>query len=167
MSFATLEEAWGVTSFAGPRPQRPLQSPAAPLADSRPQKPLARARQVRARVAAAATPEFINASEDVEFQNVQRALAQAYVRFGPRFVARLLPPEARHEIRQGGGGDRRRGGGFGAWARDVMRSPETVLFVLIGLFVALWAWDAFSSSSRQSATLASLHMSPFSLGSSA
>lgn len=158
MSFATLEEAWGVSSFAASRPSQPAQSRM-----PSPSQPVPRVASKRMARQQTKSPEFIAPTDDVELQNVQRALARAYTRFGPGFVARLLPPEARHDLGLHAG---KRRHGLGAWLRKMLRSPETMVFVLVAVLVLFWAWDSFSSS-RSAPSLASLHMSPFSLGTSA
>lgn len=172
MSFATLEEAWGLSSFA---------TPGAPAAPRRHQaaKPAAAPRRKHgfggfgpggvpggARGGSfAPAPELTpqRADDDVEIQNAKKLLARTYARYGTAGLARLLPREAVGELAGGGGR-----GGAGWWDEVVkfVSCPEKMLFVLLCAFALLVVWDSWKTdhAAHAAATLASMHMAPFPQG---
>lgn len=177
MSFATLEEAWGVRSLV---PPPAAAEPPEAAADLPPpvgrggklrRRPWSKTRPPGARDEAAAyAPAPAPVDDDADAQALRRLLARAYGRYGPQGVARLLPPGAMLDIANAGGGHR--GGGRRSWRRwlaRVFRKPETLLLVLLCAFALFVAWDAVSARGGAAAvpSLASLHMTPFSLGGSA
>lgn len=164
MSFATLEEAWGVPSFAGG--VKPVHPPTVPTPVMQRHRKIRPPKKSAAAAVEPQRPEFIATHDDTELQNVQRGIARAYARFGPGFVAKLLPAAARHDLGIHHSGKRRRNR-FGQWVRSLLRRPETLLVVLLVVFGAVWLWDSVSSSRAATPSLASLHMTPFSLGTSA
>lgn len=164
MSFATLEEAWGVRSLVPPPPAADVADP--PLPPSRRLR-ASRGRPLRPHAAAVVDPD-----DDPDAQAVRRVLARAYEQYGPQGVARLLPPGAMLDIASVGGGPGGRRGRRGCWRRWLARKlkkPETLLLVLLCAFALFVAWDATAARAAATAvpSLASLHMTPFSLGGSA
>jgi len=188
MSFATLEEAWGVPSFgAAPPPlvggggddaggypparaahnkrgrgRPPRRKATAPgmMPGLRGRPPMAEASPVGD---FAPAPQLTPRREDddTEMQNVRRFLARTYARFGAAGLARLLPREAARELGGGGGGHKR----SRMWDEVVrfVSCPEKMLFVLLCAFVLLVAWDSWRGdhAATAAATMAAMHMAPF------
>lgn len=190
MSFATLEEAWGVPTLGHAESGFAvggMQGPVAPLPPKRQQRPAHRRRQqrrrrppphvglgsnARGRADFAPAPELMPSSgeDDVQIQNTRRFLAQTYARFGTPGVLRLLPPPALGELSAavggGGGALGRRGGGHGGFFGDLKKffaSPEKVLFLLLCAFALLVVWDNWHSSqaAAAAATMASMQLTAF------
>lgn len=174
MSFATLEEAWGLPAFdAAPAALTAAPYPAAPAG------PPAAHRQARPRFnrtpfselndpeplphdSFAPAPQPRREEDDLVIRETRRFLARAYARYGMAGVLRLLPPEAVGQM----GKQRRRGGGGGAgglWGQLVvfLSSPEKMLLTLLCIFAVLVVWDNWQSqqAAASAASLASLHMS--------
>ena len=177
MSFATLEEAWGVPNFtANPPPLRAAEAAAAGRRRQRQRGPkrdqrgsgagfgLPAGSRGRGAVEFAPAPQLTPQREDeaVELQNARKLLARTYARYGAAGVARLLPREAAEDLQLGLD---RKAGGAALWTKIVrfMSCPEKMLFVLLCAFALLVLWDTWStqSAAHTAATLASLHMAPF------
>lgn len=133
MSFATLEEAWGVPALV---PAAQERAPPARTNEPRHQRPVQRA---------PLSPKApLRIDDDADVHNAQRMLANAYARFGIAGIARLLPPEAAQSLSLYQG-RRRRGGGWWRRVCRAMARPETMLFLLLCVFVAFVLWDSFSA----------------------
>lgn len=175
MSFATLEEAWGVPTLGGGGGGFATGGFGAAVPPQKAQlSRIRRRRPLRRRVGqgsnARGRPEFsVSASaqpppelmpsrqdDDVQVMNTRRFLAQTYSRFGALGVARLLPPPALQELCLA-----RRGGGGGGWddVRKFFSSPEKVLFLLLCAFALLVVWDNWHTASTADAVagMASMH----------
>ena len=172
MSFATLEEAWGMPSLTqqadggvapagfgsrgltqGPAPQQQHQQ-------HQQQRPaMRRRRKVKTGGGgtAAAQQHFAPVAQlmpqreddDTEIQNSRRFLARTYARFGLPGLLRLMPREATAQMGGGGGGGRGRGARAGVWDSIVefVTCPEKMLFMLLCAFAMLVVWDTWSSGS--------------------
>lgn len=195
MSFATLEEAWGLPRFsaaaAAAAPAGPDKgSPAAghpnpaghanrergptnrrhrgPVADADVHGPATWSSPSGAADPLAGSRN--EGTDDVEVQNARRFLARTYARFGVPGLMRLMPHRAVEEM-GGVGGRGRHGPGAKLWNAllRALAHPETLLFLLLCAFAAVVTWDALKSepcSSSLAPTMTSLHMSPFPLGTS-
>lgn len=164
MSFATLEEAWGMSTLGPVGP--PVTAAPPPLLRHRPgRQPFSSLRQPGAADNLPGDGELPrSASDDLDYQNTQRYLARAYARFGPGVLLKLMPPEA---VRQLGVVASRRRVRRGGWnLRAMLNKPEALLFVLILAFVGFVLWDAWSPRGGGGPSMASLHMAPFSTGGS-
>ncbi len=127
MAFATLQEAWGVTTF-NPEPafkQPPAQKPAAPAL---------RGFQLDA------AQQQLPAGESPK-QTLQNYLEQVYAKKGVRGVASVLGKRLVDELCQH---KRRRAGDFGGLS-TWLANPEHVLMVLVVAFVLLMLADAVKS----------------------
>lgn len=144
MSFATLEEAWGMTpggfdqGFDQPSRVEVQRTPFSRLP--------------RPRAAAADGPFDQPSSEDrqdAEVQGVRRFLARSYARYGAAGIARLLPPEAAAETQSLLMARRHHKGRRRRWClKKMLRKllqPEVLLLLLVAAFVAFVAWDWASS----------------------
>ena len=104
-------------------------------------------------------------AEDTDAENTRRFLARTYARYGVPGLLRVMPREALPHF----GGARRRGPGLWGAVVRALSKPEHVLFVLVALFALVVLWDALARPAAAAAvqpSLASLHMSPFPLGTS-
>lgn len=159
MSFATLEEAWGMPSLTQQADVGPAGFGSRGLTQgpSPPQHQKMQRRQRRRRPAGggslspptpfAPAPQLMPTREDdeTEVQNSRRFLARTYARFGLPGVLRLLPREATAQIGSGHTGG---GGGAGVWKSivDFVTCPEKMLFVLLCAFAMLVVWDTWNGS---------------------
>ena len=149
MSFATLEEAWGVPALGPvdrPTPSAERPNAAAPRA----QRPVRRALDAKAP---------LRLDDDVDVQHARRLLASAYASYGIAGVARLLPPEAADSLSLY---HRRRKGGWWRRVRRALTRPETLLFLLLCVFVMFVLWDSLGS--RAPPALTAMPMATFSMG---
>lgn len=174
MSFATLEEAWGMSSFDQP-PLRQFDDSIEPASRRPATTPFTKMHKPSPAVPGPAPTDFAPApqlmprreEDDAAVQDTKRFLARTYARFGLPGLLRLLPREAAQQVRGGGrGGGGWRGGGRGLWDEivDFVSCPEKVLFLLLCAFALLVVWDGWqseSSAAQTAATLASLQMAPF------
>ena len=110
----------------------------------------------------------------VDVATLRRALERVYRRSGVKGVVDLLPggvkgvlgllPGRRKEAwapRQDGSGS-----GVWDWLRATMSNPDVILFLIAVAFAVLVFWDS-ARGAPSPPSLASLHMSPFPLGTSA
>lgn len=176
MSFATLEEAWGLASFEVAPPPRGLPEPRGPpeqqqhhrrpRAPAQPAQPAQPAEPRRFALAAPA-PQGYDKDDGEDTQPTRRVLARTYARFGLEGVLRLMPREALQQLnrvaaaRGGGGG----GAGSRLWDDFVafVSCPEKMLLLLLCAFALLVVWDGLQAdhAANAAASLASLHMAPF------
>lgn len=179
MAFASLQEAWGVPTLGGAESAAPAaaferdstyaaaQEPELPSPP--PATPAARDARRRGRVAAPAA-----AADEEDVAAAMRVLEAAYGRGGTDAVLELLPRGvarrlSRRRRRRRRGSSSSRHGGPWAWLARVAADPDTALLVLVAAFLALLAWDSCGGSRSElvgGPSLASLHMSPFPLGTS-
>lgn len=180
MSFATLEEAWGMPSLTQQAEPGAGFGSARGLTQGPPQQQKqAAARRRRRRTAAGAGQQSPHAGvyapvpqmmpqredDDTEVQNSRRFLARTYARFGLPGVLRLLPREAAAQMGSLAGG---KGAGSKVWDSIVefVTCPEKMLFMLLCAFAILVVWDTWHTPSGgveyTPASLASLtNMQPF------
>lgn len=143
MSFATLEEAWGLHGLA-PMPAAPAPLMAGGGGSSGggggggglQQRPAAHLRRPDNGFAPAMAPPR---SEDdaLAVQNARKFLNATYARFGLAGVARLLPKEAARRLMKKGRGD------LVARVTAFLSSPEKLLFVLLCAFALLVVVDGW------------------------
>lgn len=150
MSFATLEEAWGVPGFS---------NPARPVADASRDAHRDASRDAHRHGDFAPAPQLLPRAEadDAAAEEARRVLARAYARHGVAGVLRLLPSDAAARLGPG------RGDGLWADVADFVSCPEKVLFVLLCAFALLVVWDGWhaSQAARNAvASLQSLQMTP-------
>jgi len=161
MSFATLEEAWGLPALEQrhPRAEPARGAEKTPFSKQARPSPLPDAH----RGDFAPAPQLMPRSEhdDAAVLEARRILAQTYARFGAAGVLRLLPREAVADLRRGGAAG---GGGARFWdgVVEFVSCPEKMLFVLLCAFALLVVWDGWQTSqaAHSAAALASLHMAP-------
>ena len=186
MSFATLEEAWGVPRFSADNARlsdddhRPSDHGSPGHGSSGHGSPdhgssgHGSSGHGRRRDPSRSFPRPFNGdlpdapprseAEDTQTEETRRFLARTYARYGVQGLLRLMPREALPRL---GGG--RRHGGPGLWdaVARALSKPENVLFLLVAMFAVVVVWDALKpGAGAVQPSLASLHMSPFPLGTS-
>lgn len=159
MAFASLEEAWGVATLGEAKAPASPSTAAAAAAVSTP---------TAARYESPRQEAALDTDEDAI---ARRVLDRAYRQRGMAGVLALLPKRAARRHASGRRGRRSAGGRGGEvweWLSDVLSDPDVVLFLLVASFIMLVAWGALRDATRPDVmpSLASLHMSPFPLGTS-
>lgn len=168
MTFASLEEAWGVPAFAAA-----AEHESRPPQQQRREFPKAYGGGGEEPVSVAPAKPFDAGDEE---QAVRGALERAYRARGTLGVLELLPPECHRQVaasvaasrpRRGPQRPRRRRHRRRSWVRrltDALSDPNNVLLLLLlAAFVVVLTWEG--SRAQELPNIASLHMSPFPLGS--
>lgn len=121
-TFATLEDAWGVTTFGA---QQSYGSSSIIPVRRRPVRP-----------AEAAGPRMLRAPDHELKQALRRSVLEARERHGIAGVARLLGPDLVQELCSAAGGG-------GAWwdLQAALDDPETLLKLLVAAFAVLVVVD--------------------------
>lgn len=174
MTFASLEEAWGVPAFGDPGEKPQAQEPAAPQ-----QREFPSAYEHGPARRQSPTPPRQAALEDPgEEERVARGvLERAFRTRGTAGVLELLPSDCQRQVigraaaaqrpRMRRRRRRRRDWRRPSWMRSVSKwlsDPNVLLLLLVAAFVVMMTWDSRPSDALPN--IASLHMSPFPLGSS-
>lgn len=179
MSFASLEEAWGVPAFGdqrpGPKPQQEPQQ--APQQQPRPARP---DREFPSAFDHGSDRRTVLPQQQVDDPGSEERVARdvlerAFRTRGAAAVLELLPVECQRQVvaraaaaqaparRLRRRPRRRRRQRGGSWLRAVTRAlsdPNVLLLLLVAAFVAMWSWD----TRAEVPNIASLHMSPFPMG---
>lgn len=179
MTFASLEEAWGVPAFGDPGDKPPqTQEPAAPPQ----QREFPTAYEHGSRRQSPSPPRQAALEDPGEEERVARGvLERAFRTRGTAGVLELLPKDCQRQVVGAAAVAtarrapmrrrrmrRRRQWRRPSWMRRVsewLSDPNVLILLLVAAFVIMMTWDSRPSDALPN--IASLHMSPFPLGSSA
>lgn len=182
MTFASLEEAWGVPAFGDAARPGPFAGEGPPTQTQTKPVQAFDPGETRGRTTAASV-------QDDEVVVTRGVLQRAYRDRGTAGVLSLLPAECQESMlqlqRSPGRGEMRgpgpRGGPRGgrrrrrrpSWAKRMGKSisralsdPNVLLLIVVALFAVLVMWDS-KPAADTFPSIASLHLSPFPLGGSA
>lgn len=175
MTFASLEEAWGVPAFGDPV-DKPRQEPQQEPQAASPQREFPTAYEHGRRQSSPPPPRQVAMDDPGEEERVARqVLERAFRTRGTVGVLELLPAQCQRAVvgraaMQARGPmrrrQRRRRQRRPSWMRTVgkwLSDPNVLLLLLLAAFAVMLTWG---EGRAPEPSIASLHMSPFPLGSS-